>query len=367
MKTVGKEALTFNDVLIRPKFNFIQSRKDVDIGTWLGDTYYSLPVVSSNMDTVTGPAMCKAMRESGGVGCLHRFWSIEDNVKAFLECYEEDNAPWVSLGLGNKEFERAKALWEVGASTFVLDVAHGAQQSVVEMYNKLEEYFKGMANIIVGNFATLESIKSFEERIISIPAGYKVGIGNGSACTTRIKTGIGVPQLEAILECAESGRFIIADGGMKTPGDIAKAFAAGAHMVMLGGMLAGTDENPGHEPGRWLVPVGTPIDTLNVAVGMHAVFLCPPPRIYRGSASKESYEVQGKDDAWRTAEGESFTVIAKGPVKSILNDIEGGLRSAFTYVGAHTLERYYLNTEFVRITNSGYQESVAHFNGTKKS
>jgi IMP dehydrogenase len=336
------EYITFDDVLIMPKYSTVKSRKDVDIGVNLGEYRLTIPILSANMDTVTGEDMAAAMSDAGGLGVLHRFWSIEDEAKRVRNLIGQSCTVACSVGLGDYELERAKKMIDLGASYIVIDVAHGAQQQVAEQYKKIQDYSKERAFIIVGNFATGESIMEFVAECgyafvkdFNNHAAIKVGIGPGSACTTRIKTGVGIPQLSAIMDCAKSSVTLIADGGMKTPGDIAKAIAAGAKCVMLGGMLAGTDETPGE-----------------IVFGNH--------KKYRGSASKESYEDQGKDASWRTAEGESFTVPYKGPVASVLQDIEGGLRSAFTYVGATNVRDFQEKAKLIKVSTLAQRESGAH-------
>lgn len=341
-----RELLTFDDVLIVPRFSTVQSRKDVDMSlNRVGYPHVSLPVISANMDTITNTQMSQTLINYGAQACLHRFSTIDENVRVFEESCVETKAniesPMVSVGLGSAELSRAEALFNAGATFFVIDVAHGAQLSVVEQAKNLRELIGFNGSITVGNFATGDSVKTFLEHFPSVD-GFKVGVGPGSACTTRIKTGIGVPQLSAVLDIAatlqRTGIIVIADGGLRTPGDIAKALGAGANLVMLGGMLAGTAEAPGeliNDDGRFY-------------------------KKYRGSASKESYEAQGKNGSYITAEGESFLVPYKGSVVDILRDIEGGIRSSMTYVGAKDLNEFRANCDFVRITSAGVKENGSH-------
>lgn len=340
-----KLKFTFNDVLIEPQFNTVESRKDVNLKSFIGGFILDIPVISANMDTITDSTMARTMCENGGIGCLHRFYSIEDNVAEF----KKYDRCIVSMGIGDQERERAKALYETGARSFCIDVAHGASKAVYDQLQWLCSEYSDVQTM-VGNFASPMSVMDFLEfdPCGHLPHAIKVGIGPGSVCSTRIKTGCGYPQLSAIQDIAtelKRSRFnirVIADGGMKTPGDIAKALAAGADAVMIGGMLAGTDETPGQI-----------IEVRDVTGGKRF-------KEYRGSASKESYIVQGKDDSWRTAEGVCTRIACKGPVKNIMQDIEGGLRSAFTYVGASNLTQFQANARFIRITTSTVSENIPH-------
>lgn len=344
--------LTFDDVLIEPQFSTINSRSEVVLTSGIGSLYLNLPIISANMDTITGPEMAQAMYEVGAAGCLHRFNEIDQTVDAFRQCPKETI---VSFGLGDKEKDRCSNLWSAGAKYFCLDVAHGAQKQVVEQVNWFKKRYPE-CTLIVGNFASSQSVTDFYkelERPEFKPDAIKVGIGPGSACTTRIKTGCGVPQLSAIMDIVRvaklRGMQVIADGGMRTSGDIAKALAAGADAVMLGGMLAGTDESAGWEPATYVQDVNKQYPP---------ELLKPAKATYRGSASKESYDAQGKD--WSCAEGESFTVEYKGPVEDILRDIEGGLKSAFTYVGARSLIEFQSLAKFNEVTNNTIQENEPH-------
>lgn len=371
-----REVFTFDDVLIVPKFSTIQSRKDVNLSSsQTRIPYMELPIISANMDSVTGHSMAKAMMTNGAQACLHRFENIQDNVNTLVNSRVGDTGlymhPLVSVGVGYKELERAEALVYAGAITIVVDVAHGASMQVVKQVKAMRELFLGNTGIVVGNFASADSVKTFLEHVGDNIDGVKVGIGPGSACTTRIKTGIGYPQLSAVMEISNLLKnteiSIIADGGLKRSGDIAKALGAGAHMVMLGGMLAGTDETPG----EIMCEVWDSLRGREEVIS-RSVFLSDPSRYgiknsfkkYRGSASKESYTAQSKEASWRTAEGESFMVPYKGSVKDVLKDIEGGLRSAFSYVGASNLKEFHEKVEFVRVSNNTVAENGAH--GDKK-
>lgn len=341
-----KEALTFDDVNLVPQFSDIDSRSQVDLSSVFGT---KLPIISSNMDTVTDWVMARTMLDRGAQACLHRFGTIEQTLQMFHNSFStklsDRSCPMVSVGLGDKELERAQALFDASATDFIIDVAHGSQLAVVLQAEKLRKMIKENGSITVGNFASGKSVQDFLDRFGKIDA-IKVGVGPGAACSTRTKTGVGVPQFTAIQDIADTlrntGISVIADGGLKTPGDIAKALAGGAHLVMLGSMLAGTTESPGEV----IYPEGPGPQR--------------PMKKYRGSASAESYTAQGKTGTHRTSEGESFMIPYKGSVLDILQDIEGGLRSAFTYVGARNLEEFHNKVEFVRVTNAGHIEGTPH-------
>jgi IMP dehydrogenase len=322
--------LTFNDVLILPKYSEVGSRRNVDISTKLGDLYLPLPIISSNMATVTGVTMARKISEMGGLGLLHRFCSVDENVALFKQStVNNDCAERVgcSVGVGQSEQDRTRALVDAGCRVFCVDVAHGAQLSVTnQVYWMLESHADDIDALIVGNFAIRTSIKAFMKRMpFDARLVFKVGIGPGAACTTRVKTGVGVPQLSAIIDCVESGYQVIADGGCRTPSDVCKSLAAGGSAVMLGYMLAGTDESPGQE-----------VDG---------------KKVYRGSAAG------GYAQGWKTSEGVSMQIESKGSVQEILLDIEGGLRSSMSYVNARNLGQYRENVEFVRVTGSTVVEN----------
>lgn len=368
-----KELYTFDDVLIQDQFLQHEiGRGDVDPGCYISHfPEIQLPIISSNMDTVTGPNMSRAMLAVGAQACLHRFGSIEQNVEDFYAGeFGSILRPFVSIGLGSHELERAEALRDAGAFVFVIDVAHGGQMSVVNQAKALREILGDTGgSIVVGNFANPETIKTFLEHSGSgVVDAFKIGIGPGSACTTRIKTGVGYPQLSAIIDAVSLlkhvGIPVIADGGLKTSGDVAKALGAGAHMVMVGGMLAGTDETPGEKVYKardgQMLSRELVFPVMNGRTDYNYPTDLPAFKKYRGSASKESYEAQGKTGKQRTAEGESYYVPCKGSVAKVLQDIEGGIRSAMTYTNSRTLEEFHVNCKFNKISGATIGENGAH-------
>jgi IMP dehydrogenase len=222
-----------------------------------------------------------------------------------------------------------------------VDVAHGHAKLVNQTIRTLRQKYNDNIVIIAGNVATYAGADYLAAAGADV---IKVGIGGGSVCTTRIKTGFGVPQLTAIMMCRQVDRALIADGGIKTPGDAVKALAAGADFVMLGGMLAGSEETPGETKYRQN-PNGGQI----------------PFKVFRGMASKEAQEdFMGSMAEWKTAEGIAIEVVVKGSVIEIIRDVMGGIRSGMTYCGAATIKDLQRKAQFMTITPAGAKESVAH-------
>lgn len=351
-----QELLSFDDILLSPKFSFIKSRKDVDTSQFFLGLNLSTPILSSNMDTITEYQMAAAMALNGGVGALHRFQTIDQNVKDFHNTQDlivnsnlytgQYTKPIVSIGIGSNEIERALALYEAGATHFLIDVAHGAAMHVVEQYDRLLSLLDTEVQVIVGNFSDASGIEAFNYHVKSRrkPNAFKIGIGGGSLCTTRIVTGCGAPTLSSILDCSRTGAVLIADGGIRNSGDYSKALAAGATTVMLGGLLAGTEEAPGD-------PVWEPTQ---------ASIAKPKFKVYRGSASHESYNVQGKTSPHRSPEGESTLVPYKGPVKDVLQQLNSGLRSAMSYCNSSNLTEFRERAKMMRVTEAGAKESKPH-------
>lgn len=336
IKNRGK-GLTFDDVLLIPCKSEVRSRRDPSLKTRLTrNIEIQTPIISANMDTITESDMAIAMDQMGCIGILHRFMSIEEQV-SHVQKMKNKNIKNISASIGvNDDFkERAHALIKAGCNIITIDIAHGHSVTMIETMMWLKNTHPEV-EIIAGNLATPEGARDL------IEAGadaIKVGIGPGSMCTTRIITGNGVPQLTAIALCAEVaesyGIPIIADGGIKTSGDIVKAFAAGAETVMLGSMLSGCIETPGE-----------------IAGGR---------KQYRGMASKSAQvSWRGGVPEGMAPEGESTSVPVKGHVKDVILELAGGIRSGMSYLNANSLSEIRANAHFIEMSSSGMQESRAH-------
>lgn len=330
-----KKAITYDDVLLIPSYNHYESRRSVDISMLdkTGKLKLELPLLTANMDTITESAMSNFIGAKGGAGVLHRFMSIERNITEFQQCL---HPTFVSLGTSEKELERAEALRDVGALYFCVDVAHAHAQYVGRTLKKLRELLGKDACIMAGNVATYAGA----DYLASCGADVlKVGIGGGSVCTTRIKTGFGVPNLTAIQNCARADRSIVADGGIRHPGDIVKALAFGADFVMVGSIFAGTAPTPG-----------------KVISGANGEV-----KIFRGMASKEVQEdFHGKMNEWKTAEGVQITVPYRNDQEEIIGDIIGGLRSGLTYAGASSIRELQRKLDYIEISQASRIESLPH-------
>ncbi len=329
------QAITFDDVLLIPAYNHHESRRVVDISVTdrLSKLTLQLPVMSSNMDTITESKMANFMHSKGGIGVLHRFLSIEENIKQFQACQGQT---FVSVGCTHAELERAEALRDAGADFFCVDVAHAHAKYVGKTLKSLRQLLADRC-IMAGNVATYagaDYLASCGADII------KAGIGGGSVCSTRIKTGFGIPMLTCIQDCARSDRSIVADGGIRTSGDIVKALAFGADFVMIGGMLAGTTPTPGE--------VITKKDGSQV-------------KRYRGMASREAQEeFLGQMHEWKTAEGVATEVPYRDHQDHIIADIIGGLRSGLTYAGADAISELQRKLNYITVTQAGRLESLPH-------
>jgi len=366
-------AQTFSSVLIKPKYSKVKSRQDIPLTSDFGPFKLNLPVFSANMKDITGPAMCEAMHASGGMGILHRFNTVEDAVKDYEDAvgrilkqhkdeqfksqfdqkmvFARDLFDWinhysvgVSIGVNfDEDIRRAIKLYDAGARIFSIDIAHGHSEKMRDMIIGLRSALDAIHTpyihtpyIIAGNIATREAAIDLAEWGASC---VKIGIGPGSVCQTRNNTGAGVPQLYAIqeakagLDTCKRDVQMIADGGIKTTGDIVKALAY-ADAVMLGSFLSGTIETPGH------------------------VYEDPEGNYYKifgGSASGENKVNNGKNKQF--VEGVVKMVPFRGHVKYILKKIHENVQSGISYGGGHDLLSFKHKVEFIEIGEDGRNES----------
>jgi IMP dehydrogenase len=327
-------------VLLIPNYNGIRSRQDVTTVVKMKEHQFESPIISSNMDTITGIEMANCLAAQGGLGILHRFMTIEQNIEEFRRA-DDRKRVGVSIGVGDTGIERAEALISEGAEIICVDVAHGHAKLVNQTIRGLRQKYHENIVIIAGNVATYAGADYLAAAGADV---IKVGIGGGSVCTTRIKTGFGVPQLTAIMMCRQVDRVLIADGGIRTAGDAVKALAAGADFIMLGGMLAGTAETPGETRVRQTT------DGREIQLKM-----------FRGMSSREAQEdFMGSMGEWKTAEGVAIEVPIKGSANDVIRDVMGGIRSGMTYCGAATIKDLQRKAQFMTITPAGARESVAH-------
>lgn len=335
------KALSFKDICLIPKYNDIPSRNDVDTSVQFGNLKLKIPVASANMDKITGAKMARKMYELGGIGFLHRFCSIEENILMYQRAVY-DKSPnvkvaeaVVSLGV-NEGLDRFSALYEVGARIFCVDIAHGHSK----VMGKFVKQLRGSANditIIAGNVCTYSGADYLSSCGADI---IKIGISPGALCCTRIASGFGLSQFSALIDCSRVNKPIIADGGITCGGDAVKCFVAGASMIMCGTLLAGTDEAEGE-------PFENEDGTFYKTV--------------RGMSSKEAQkDFIGSMPEWRASEGIQISVPCKGPVKNVVDDLVNGIRSGMTYGGCRTLDQLHKKVEYREITNNGYIEGMPH-------
>jgi IMP dehydrogenase/GMP reductase len=356
MKIRKNIGLTFDDVLLVPKYSNIMSRANVSTRTNLTNKIsLEIPIISSNMDTVTEDQMAIAMAKLGGIGIIHRFLSVEDQVSMITRVKKAgDYLVGAAVGVKIEEILRIEGCLNAGADVLVVDIAHGDSFMATSMTRYIKKYFPS-AQVISGNVATAFGTRNL------IEAGadaVKVGIGAGSICTTRAVTGFGVPQLSAIIECAKEARKhnipIIADGGISTSGDIVKALAGGAFSVMIGSMLAGTTESPGeyfYEASEKPLTRGK---KYKIVRGMASKSASIRRKLLdNGNASEDMFDNI-------IAEGVEAYVYDKGNVSNIINTLVGGIRSGLSYAGVSSIPDLYSKAEFVQITQASKIESDVH-------
>ena len=338
-----KRYLTYDDVNIVPKYSELESRSDVDLTSRLTKNIeLQIPIVSSPMDTVTEFEMAWAISHLGGIGFIHRFMDIErqSELVASLGTLKVGAA----VGVTGDYLERAKELVKNGCNVLLIDVAHGHHKLVKKAIEEFKNEFGENVEVIGGSIATKEAATDLCEWGAD---ALRVGVGNGSLCETRIRTGVGLPQVTALLDvCPVADEYnvpVIADGGVRYVGDICKGLACGADTVMLGSLLSGTKETPGDitKVGEW------PNEKLY--------------KKYRGSASIDSKSDRGE---YNNVEGNSKIIPYKGKVKRIISDIRDGLSSACSYVGVRNILDYQASCELIEVTRAGQIEAKPHLLGS---
>jgi GMP reductase len=353
MRIEDEIKLDFKDVLIRPKRSTLSSRKEVDLTRtykfkhsqqdWTG-----VPIMAANMDGVGTIDMATVLQRHNMFTCMVKNYTIDDYLK--VKGIISGDRFAVSTGTSDKDFERLKSIAsEINLEFICIDIANGYSEHFGKYVSKVREMFPDKT-IIAGNVVTADMTQELILRGADI---VKVGIGPGSVCTTRIQTGVGYPQLSAIIECADAahglGGHIVADGGCTCPGDVAKAFGAGADFVMLGGMLAGHDEGGGE-----VIQEITETDILGTMdQGDHY----PKKRLkvekyvqFYGMSSDTAMEKHnGGVASYRSSEGRTVTIPYKGAVDATVLDLLGGIRSTCTYVGAPCLKQLSKCTTFIRV------------------
>lgn len=315
------------------------SRSELDTTSEIGSIKLDVPVISSNMDTITGPSMAIAMFEAGAVGSLHRFNTIEQAVIDYKKVTDRGADCLVSVGVNETDIKRATALYSAGARNFIVDIAHGHSTMMRHTLSVMRNTFGDSVYIIAGNVATPEAVRDLASWGADC---IKVGIGGGSCCSTRVITGHGVPMFTCLLECCgiadTLGVKIIADGGIKSSGDAVKALAAGSDFIMIGSLLSGADETPG----KIITTSGKDY------------------KVFRGMASTAAMvdrDNRNSNDL-PVGEGVKTTVEAKGPTRKIISDLQSGIRSGMSYTGAKDISSISILAKW------GVQTASGHFEGT---
>jgi IMP dehydrogenase len=337
-------ALTYDDVNIIPKYSELEHRSDCDLSTqFTKNIRLKIPVVSSPMDTITELDMAIELDMLGGMGIIHRFMSIEKQSKMSNTLYTYNVKFGAAIGVTGDWFERAQELVKNGCDVLFIDVAHGHHKLVKNALRRLKNEISNTFEVVAGSVATSKAARQLCEWGAD---GVRVGIGNGSLCETRIRTGVGIPSITSILDCVSVcdnfGVPVIADGGIRNVGDACKSLGAGADCFMLGSLLSGTKETPGEieKVGKW------PNEQLY--------------KKYRGSSSIDSKKERGEE---KNVEGNTKIVPYKGKIKRIIQDIQEGIRSSFSYVGANNISEFHSKVEFVEVTKAGQIEALPHLLG----
>ncbi len=340
-------ALSYDDVLLVPQYSEINSRNDISLKTKISERItLDIPLISANMSDVTDAKMAIALAKLGGLGVIPRFLTTEMQADEVKLVKDQKMLVGAAVGARNGIIERAEALVKAGADILFIDVAHGHMLKNIEATTKLKQMFGKYVDIVSGNSATFEAADDL------FKAGadcVKVGVGPGSICTTRIMTGSGVPQITAIIESARAARkhkkFLVADGGIKTSGDVVKGLAAGASAIMAGSIFAGTNE----APGKLVKKDGKKYKIYNASTSLaektkHSIF---------NITETEKHYV-------KQIEGVESMVPYKGTLSTLIEKYSANIRSGFSYSGARDINKLWKTAKFVRISSQGLRESGAH-------
>ena len=343
-----KEALTFDDVTLTPKYSeILPSEVNTEV-ILTRNLKLKIPLLSSAMDTVTESKMAIAIAKAGGIGVIHRNLDIKKQIKEIKKVKKYKLLVGAAVGAGPNELKRAKAIIGEGVDLIVVDTAHGHTKKVSEVVKFIKKIKNSKIALCAGNIATPEAAKFLIKLGVDI---IKVGIGPGSICTTRLVAGIGVPQLSAILTVRKNLKSknvkIISDGGIKYSGDLAKAFAAGADAVMIGSLFAGTNETPG----KLIKKNGKVFKSFR---GMGSV-----GAMNKGAADRY-FQSKQKDTSKYVPEGVEGLVKYKGDVGSVIYKLIGGLKSSMGYLGSKNIIKLRDKPNFVKITKAGFYESMVH-------
>ena len=335
-----KEALTFDDVTLVPKYSSVLPSDVITETSLSKNLHLKIPLITSAMDTVTESKMAIAIAKAGGIGVIHRNLDVKKQILEIKKVKSQKLLVGAAVGAGDNEFIRAKKILKENIDLLVVDTAHGHTKKVGEIITKIKKIKPKKVTLCAGNVATSEAASFLVKLGVDI---IKVGIGPGSICTTRLVAGIGVPQLSAILNVKKGLKkkkvSIIADGGIKFSGDIAKALAAGADAVMIGSLFAGTDE----APGKIIKKNGKLYKSFR---GMGSI-----GAMNKGSADRY-YQLKQKDKSKYVPEGVEGFVKYKGKVDKIFYKLIGGLKSSMGYLGAKKLNLLRTNPKFVKITKA---------------
>lgn len=325
---------TFDDVVLLPQYSPLDSRSTVSIQTKLSRVRLQLPIISSPMDTVTGPEMASWIGLRGGLGILHRYNSIEEQVAMVKETRNLCNDKILigaAVGVNGDSWDRAQALVEAGADLLCIDVAHGHTKAAGNQLRRIADKYYSI-EIMSGNICTTEAARFSIDNGATV---LRVGVGGGSVCTTREVAGVGLGQLSAIYEIAEmSSKPIVADGGIRKSGDIVKALAAGADAVILGNLLS--------------------------QYSISAAPIIGDQKIFRGMASDSALSEYKGSTAEYVVEGEACFIDIDRDYENTFNTLLKGIRTGFSYLGAENIDKLRHNAKFRTVTTNGLREGTPH-------